>query len=573
MPKKRTRVACCWKGCSESVHETKLAKHVETHIPKSEYLDTMDYEEHCELLTCQWNVCTFSTRQPRHFRRHVYYHALLARLVMVSENVLLCRRRRPPLPECTRAPSDTNLSPPDLSLPFSCEWEDCTMQFDDPQLFYDHVRYHIICEYSGMSRVQADFKCLWRGCDMLIGKRPTLMLHMQKHTGQRYCVCPRCGALALTRTKFYEHLMRQANDSVRKYKCEYCPKRFATISLRQDHVRSHINTHRCSICGITCNGRVPLQRHIIYRHMDLRPFTCSTCGNSFKSKCNLKRHEKTIHNAEKVPCPHEGCSFVGCSKGSTESHFRNNHGHWSGSWYACHLCSERVRTGTHLSKHLKNEHSLVLPQGHTRFNYKQSPDGLYRLVTLRYESLDVVNQVLTIPPSELQLQEAFTSPSSPSAGGDGTTSAEGGPTSTSPTARGRHQSNSTAPVPITPPSRSTRSSSRPRRRTPTVTTNRRKQTENRRERQHQDADIESPASGVSVMPVVLSLTCAERDPPDSIVTDDGRELALPTSVRNALTSGSRVLVCVQNDQVQLLTRADQVMHEDSADEDNPAALS
>ena len=49
---------------------------------------------------------------------------------------------------------------------------------------------------------------------------------------------------------------------------------------------------------------------------------------------------------------------------------------------------------------------------------------------------------------------------------------------------------------------------------------------------------------------MLALSCQEGDVPDTITTDDGRELHLPEQVRRGLSTGRRILVCVQGDQVR-----------------------
>ena len=45
-----------------------------------------------------------------------------------------------------------------------CCWEDCNVEFDDPQAFFWHVDYHVTCHYQG-ERVDAlrPAKCLWFG--------------------------------------------------------------------------------------------------------------------------------------------------------------------------------------------------------------------------------------------------------------------------------------------------------------------------------------------------------------------------------------------------------------------------
>ena len=49
--------------------------------------------------------------------------------------------------------------------------------------------------------------------------------------------------------------------------------------------------------------------------------------------------------------------------------------------------------GATLSRHLKTTHNFEWPSGHSRFRYKLDLDGFYRLQTLRYESIELSEQL------------------------------------------------------------------------------------------------------------------------------------------------------------------------------------
>lgn len=63
--------------------------------------------------------------------------------------------------------------------------------------------------------------------------------------------------------------------------------------------------------------------------------------------------------------------------------------------YCCHCCSNRYKKGYHLSKHLIKHHGFQLPSGHPRFIYRQDIDGFFRLQTMRMESLEVTQQIMS----------------------------------------------------------------------------------------------------------------------------------------------------------------------------------
>jgi hypothetical protein len=57
------------------------------------------------------------------------------------------------------------------------------------------------------------------------------------------------------------------------------------------------------------------------------------------------------------------------------------------------VCDKIYTNGGTLSIHLKNIHKYKWPSGHSRFRYKLDNDGFYRLQTLRYESVELVEKL------------------------------------------------------------------------------------------------------------------------------------------------------------------------------------
>lgn len=70
-----------------------------------------------------------------------------------------------------------------------------------------------------------------------------------------------------------------------------------------------------------------------------------------------------------------------------------NDGQQFSSSYMCHVCNKIYCQGSTLSKHLKTRHNFQWPSGHSRFRYKLESDGYYRLQTLRYESVELVEEI------------------------------------------------------------------------------------------------------------------------------------------------------------------------------------
>jgi hypothetical protein len=59
----------------------------------------------------------------------------------------------------------------------------------------------------------------------------------------------------------------------------------------------------------------------------------------------------------------------------------------------CHVCNKVYSQAATLSKHLRKRHHFESQSCHSKFRYKLDTDGFYRLQTLRYESIELVEQL------------------------------------------------------------------------------------------------------------------------------------------------------------------------------------
>ena len=108
---------------------------------------------------------------------------------------------------------------------------------------------------------------------------------------------------------------------------------------------------------------------------------------------DIKSHVRIHYNEVQHTCPEVNCNFTCRAKITLKQHLQTVH-LGNSPTYACHVCEEKYFKGSDLTKHLVKEHSFSCPSGHSRFRYtKDSSTGLYRLQTIRFESLQLDENV------------------------------------------------------------------------------------------------------------------------------------------------------------------------------------
>ncbi|XP_053451209.1 histone H4 transcription factor isoform X2 [Nycticebus coucang] len=198
-------------------------------------------------------------------------------------------------------------------------------------------------------------------------------------------------------TKFLDHIRRQTSLDQQRFQCSHCSKRFATERLLRDHMRNHVNHYKCPLCDMTCPLPSSLRNHMRFRHSEDRPFKCDCCDYSCKNLIDLQKHLDTHSKEPAYRCDFENCSFSARSLCSIKSHYRKVHEGDSEPRYKCHVCDKCFTRGNNLTVHLRKKHQFKWPSGHPRFRYKEHEDGYMRLQLVRYESVELTQQLLRQP--------------------------------------------------------------------------------------------------------------------------------------------------------------------------------
>lgn len=370
---------CEWEPCDVVFQD--LEQYLD-HI--SFHLDSYSGDE----LDCCWYDCGFMANNLAGLRLHVNFHAFHAKIKCFGGNLLI----RQKLPKCTLSGTGRNLIP-ELPESLVCCWNECNKKYDNPEFYFRHVETHCSeCEPKG------SVACLWDGCDGHFQGRNKLRDHVRSHTQEKLVACPNCGALFANRTKFLDHIKRQTPMDEQNYQCSHCHKRLPSERLLKDHMRHHVNHYRCPYCDMTCPSPSSLDTHMKYRHLEKKPFMCDFCTYSCKSQTDLRKHLHVHAVDSSFKCRHPNCNYEARNLASLRGHIKKLH-MVEASWYMCHVCEKKFTRGTYLTSHLFKEHKYRWPSGHSRFRYQRDSDGFFRLQTIRYESVELTQEMMNVDSS------------------------------------------------------------------------------------------------------------------------------------------------------------------------------
>ena len=138
------------------------------------------------------------------------------------------------------------------------------------------------------------------------------------------------------------------DESVYKFRCDKCHRRFKTEKYWEEHVESKCNVRpsKCEICGQEMKFR-DLNLHMRYKHGQKRQFPCKVCGEKFPTKSKMKKHRE-MHGEKPYPC--ETCGKAFLTKLQLEWHTDVHSGE---AKHACDKCGKVFNTITNLRGHMR----------------------------------------------------------------------------------------------------------------------------------------------------------------------------------------------------------------------------
>ncbi|KAM9333364.1 histone H4 transcription factor [Pholidichthys leucotaenia] len=388
--RKTLKLDCEWGSCRESFDRMEsFCKHAEGHLTA---LNAEEEDEAEAGRNCLWRDCGFCSMEGfDELRRHLFFHCYHTKLKQLGQQML---NAQPELGTCSIAYHNRNIIP-EIPDNFVCLWEDCEQApYENPEWFYRHVEMHSQCIDIPAGDCENPIRCGWKDCEATAKGRPKLREHLRSHTQEKVVACPGCGGMYANNTKLFDHIIRQSSMEGQRFQCSHCSKRFATERLLRDHMRTHVSHYKCPLCDMTCPSPSSLRNHIKFRHSSERPYSCDFCEHRCKNLVDLRKHLDSHSSESAFHCEVPGCGFTARAACTMKFHHQKEHEGSFTARYKCHVCGQCFTRGNNLTIHLHKKHQFKWPSGHPRFRYKEHEDGFLRLQLIRYESVELTEQLM-----------------------------------------------------------------------------------------------------------------------------------------------------------------------------------
>ncbi|XP_061637344.1 zinc finger protein 28-like isoform X2 [Phyllopteryx taeniolatus] len=173
-------------------------------------------------------------------------------------------------------------------------------------------------------------------CDVC-KKRFSRQLHLRRHldTHKESLSCHQCSRTFRSSAMLERHLLRHNEKTPQSFACPLCDQTFKSKKLLKSHESVHGDDVRPFACDQFLQGKA---------------FTCETCGAGFTLRQNLKRHNR-IHTGERpFKCHVCGASFI---QDKLKAHMLI---HGASKSFMCDLCGKTFLYNCQLKKHQKLLH-------------------------------------------------------------------------------------------------------------------------------------------------------------------------------------------------------------------------
>ncbi|KAM9219905.1 histone H4 transcription factor isoform 3-T3 [Dugong dugon] len=309
------------------------------------------------------------------------------------------------------------------NLGLQCEWGSCSFVCSAMEEFCEHVTQHLQQHLHGSEEeeeeeeddlLEEEFSCLWQECGFCsLDSSADLIRHVYFH-----CYHTKLKQWGLQALQSQADLspcildFQSRNvipDIPDHFLClwEHCESSFDNPEWFYRHVEAHSlcceyqavgKDNHVVLCGwkeCTCTfkDRCKLREHL-RSHTQEKVVACPTCGGMFANNTKFLDHirRQTSLDQQRFQCSH--CSKRFATERLLRDHMRNHVNH-----YKCPLCDMTCPLPSSLRNHMRFRHSEDRPFkcDYCDYRYKEHEDGYMRLQLVRYESVELTQQLLRQP--------------------------------------------------------------------------------------------------------------------------------------------------------------------------------
>ncbi|XP_054720815.1 uncharacterized protein LOC129230441 [Uloborus diversus] len=136
-------------------------------------------------------------------------------------------------------------------------------------------------------------------CDKKFSRKAHLKRHLRIHEPIKPYKCPFCEYKGCEKSDITKHLLIHEAP---KHKCEVCGKCFRHLKNKELHLKRHSGQrdYKCGVCDFYGYTFTDIRKHIERRHSDAKLFTCTQCGQAYKTG-ELLKDAKTRHRLSLLP--------------------------------------------------------------------------------------------------------------------------------------------------------------------------------------------------------------------------------------------------------------------------------
>jgi Zinc finger, C2H2 type/C2H2-type zinc finger len=174
----------------------------------------------------------------------------------------------------------------DVTRPFKCTTEDCSKYFKtklELNLHQRKMHQNKISSFESTAEAQNDAKQETSSASKNIKTAKKRV----KRAKQQLLKCPICPKTFSSKCNVSQHI-KFVHEKVRKFNCDFCGLKLQSSKALERHIGCHIK-----------NPNFKPRPH--YTDDSTRPFKCDDCLKYFKTKSELKQHQRVVHKGSTIP--------------------------------------------------------------------------------------------------------------------------------------------------------------------------------------------------------------------------------------------------------------------------------